>query len=188
MKKVLFSGIVFLLCISAAKAQHVELGLKGGLNLSRVAINDGRDYDTKAGGHFGGLAHIHLTNMFALQPELVYSMQGGKDGGNELKLNYINMPLLGQFMFGNGFRLQTGPQLGILTTAKSKVGDVEIDVKDDLKAVDFSWVFGASYIFPAGVGFDARFNAGIANISDNRAYDARNGVFQLGVFYQFKHH
>jgi hypothetical protein len=188
MKKVLFSSVVLFLCISVTKAQHVEFGLKGGLNLSKVSINDGRDYDTKAGAHFGGLAHIHLTKMFALQPELVYSLQGGKDGDNTLKLNYVNMPVLGQFMFGNGFRLQTGPQLGILAVAKSNVGDLDVDVKDDLKAIDFSWVFGASYIFPAGVGFDARFNVGASNISDSRAFDAHNQVFQLGVFYQFKHH
>jgi hypothetical protein len=34
-----------------------------------------------------------------------------------LRLNYINVPVL-QYMFGDGFRLQTGPQLGILTNAK----------------------------------------------------------------------
>lgn len=187
MKKVLFSGIAIILVASVAKAQHVEFGVKGGLNVSKVEIDDGRDYDAKAGVHIGGLAHIHLTKMFALQPEIVYSTQGGKDGDNTLKLNYLNIPVLGQFMFGNGFRLQTGPQLGILAVGKSKVDDLELDIKDDLESVDLSWVFGASYIFPAGVGLDARFNVGINNISDNRSFDAYNRVFQVGVFYQFMH-
>jgi hypothetical protein len=117
-------------------------------------------------------------------------MQGGKDEDDDdvkLKLNYINIPLLAQYMTLDGFRLQTGPQIGFLTSAKSKVGDVERSVKDDLSSVDFSWTFGAGYLFPSGFGVDARYNHGISNISDDEIFEARNRVFQFGVFYQFMH-
>ena len=90
-------------------------------------------------------------------------------------------------MTNDGFRLQTGPQLGLLTSAKSEFGDVEVDAKDDISSVDFSWTFGAGYLFHSGFVIDARYNHGISNISDDESFEARNRVFQVGVFYQFMH-
>ena len=183
-----------LFCLTAASflltfmyAQQTHFGLKAGVNIASVAIDGGDDYSSKAGLHIGGLAHIHISQHFALQPELVFSMQGGKDDAAKLNLNYINVPLMAQYMTLDGFRLQTGPQLGILVGAESKVGDVEVDVKDDLSSIDFSWSFGAGYLFPSGFGIDARYNHGISNISDDESFEARNRVFQVGLFYQFMH-
>lgn len=189
MKK-LFCIVAAIIILSTAKAQQTHFGLKAGVNLSSVEIDNGDDYNSKAGIHVGGLAHIHISQHFALQPELIYSMQGGKDEDDDdvkLKLNYINIPLLAQYMTLDGFRLQTGPQIGFLTSAKSKVGDVERSVKDDLSSVDFSWTFGAGYLFPSGFGVDARYNHGISNISDDESFEAKNRVFQFGLFYQFMH-
>jgi len=179
------SAVILIAC--AVAAQQTHFGLKGGVNFSSVEIDDGDDYESKTGIHLGGLAHIHITRHFALQPELVFSMQGGEDESEnmKLKLNYINIPLLAQYMTNEGFRLQTGPQLGILASAKSKFGDVEIDSDNDVSSVDFSWTFGAGYLFRSGFGIDARYNLGISNISDDESFEARNRVFQLGVFYQF---
>lgn len=187
MKKLFCFVSIFLMAVAITFAQQTHFGIKGGVNLSSVAIDNGDDYNGKVGLHLGGLAHIHISQHFALQPELIYSMQGGKDDDNKLKLNYINIPLLAQYMTLDGFRLQTGPQIGFLTSAKSETGDVEINVKDDLSAVDFSWTFGAGYLFPSGFGIDARYNHGISNISDDEVFEARNRVFQFGVFYQFMH-
>src|SRR5688572_8721722 len=128
MKKKFCILSAFVLIAYAVAAQQTHFGLKGGVNISSVEIDDGEDYESKTGVHLGGLAHIHISRHFALQPELVFSMQGGEDESEDLKLklNYVNIPLLAQYMTADGFRLQTGPQLGILTTAKSKFGDVEL--------------------------------------------------------------
>ena len=93
------------------------------MNVSSVDIKNGVDFASKAGLHLGGLAHIHINPHFAIQPELVYSMQGGKDGNEKLKLNYINVPILLQYMTNEGFRLQTGPQLGFLTSAELEIDE-----------------------------------------------------------------
>ena len=186
MKQLFLVAAAWLLCTGWLYAQDTQFGIKAGVNASSVDITNGDDYNSKAGLHVGGLAHIHITRHFALQPELVFSMQGGEDGSEKLKLNYINVPLLAQYMTRDGFRLQTGPQIGFLTSAESEVGDLEIDAKDDVKSVDFSWTFGAGYLFPSGFGIDARYNHGISNISDDSDFEARNRVFQVGVFYQFR--
>ena len=36
----------------------------------------------------------------------------------EDKFTYLNLPVLAQVMFGEGFRVQTGPQFGLLNECK----------------------------------------------------------------------
>ena len=132
----------------------------------------------------GGLIHAHFTDHFALQHELFFSGQGGKRGTDHIRLLYLNMPFLAQYMAGPGFRLETGPQLGFLLAAKEKTGGSEIKIRDNLKPLDFTWVFGAGYVFPhTGFGLDARYNLGISNINDGQSA-IENRVFSVGVFYQ----
>jgi len=176
------------------KAQHVEFGLKGGLNVGNVKVkNASSSYDPRISAHVGGLAHIHLTKEFAIQPEVVFSGQGFKasSGDNNVeitrKLNYLNVPVLVQYMFQNGIRLETGPQVGFLLSAKEDNESSNNDVKGAYKDVDFAWAFGAGYLMPSGLGFDARLNLGVAKINENNSIaDRRNGVFQVGLFYQFR--
>lgn len=185
MKKLL--GLIFGFFLSfSLEAQHTSFGIKAGYNSSSVKSNDASDYDSKSGIHIGGLAHIHISQHFAVQPELVFSGQGGERGTTKLKLNYINVPVLAQYMVNEGFRLQTGPQVGFLVSAKQKVGNVEIDMDDVFNTVDFSWVFGAGYIFSSGLGIDARYNLGLNDIREDNSVESKNRVFQAGLFYQFK--
>ena len=174
------------------KAKKVTLGAKGGLNIYNIHNDNGVKYDTKLGFHLGLLGHIHLDKQFAIQPELVYSAQGAKYtvAGNEvkMKLGYINVPVMFQYMFDNGFRLQAGPQVGFLASAKSETNNSNIDIKDDLKKVDFALGFGAGYINPkSGFGVDARYNLGLSDINETGSVKSTNRGFQLGVFYQFRH-
>jgi len=159
-------------------------GIKAGLNVSGLDVKDGIDFNSKAGFHIGALAHVHLSSHFAVQPEVVYSEQGGKDGNDKWKINYVNIPVLLQYMASNGFRVETGPQLGIKTSSKIKSGDVEVE-NHDVRTGDFSWAVGASYIGASGLGLDARYNIGISNVNDADVPEVRNRVFQVGLFYQF---
>jgi len=190
MKKIIGLMIIATGLVTSVAAQNTHFGLKAGLNLASLQNADGADYDSRAGLHVGGLAHIHVSTHFAVQPEVVFSMQGGDyDPANaKLKLNYINVPVLAQYMFNEGFRIQTGPQVGFLVSAKSKVGDVETDQKDNFNSVDFAWTVGAGYLFPQGIGIDARYNIGISDITENNTNKFTNRVFQVGLFYQFMHH
>jgi hypothetical protein len=189
MKKVLMVG-ASLCFIIAVSAQHPHWGIKGGINLANIDVQNGTNPDWKAGIHLGGLAHIHLSEHFALQPELMYSNQGAErtsgNTENKTKLHYLNAPILLQYMTGSGFRLQTGPQVGVLMSAKSKVNDTETTADDSFKTPDFAWSFGASYVTMKGLGFDARYNHGISNINDAAGNKYKNRVFQFGVFYQFR--
>ena len=177
---------VYLNLVMVAQKGRAQFGIKGGVNVASLKVSDGNDYDARTGFHIGGLVHIHVDEHWAVQPELVFSTQGGKSGNTNLEFSYINIPVLLQYMTNSGFRVQTGPQLGFLVSAESEIGDVEVDIDDNLKSIDFSWAFGAGYLFASGFGIDARFNLGISDVNDNGPVEVRNRVFQFGLFYQFK--
>lgn len=190
MKRFLSVAFAALLMTGAAKAQSVNIGIKGGLNVFNLETDPDTDYKSRTNFNAGLLAHIHLGPQFGLQPEVVYSGQGAKanSGDAQTKLGYINVPINLQYMFDNGFRIQAGPQVGFLVNAKSEVGNVEADIKDQLKTVDFGITAGLSYVHPpSGFGVDARYNLGLTDISESNLSDIKNRGFQVGVFYLFKH-
>jgi hypothetical protein len=88
-------------------------------------------------------------------------------------------------MFGDGFRVQTGPQVGLLLNAKSEHNNAEADIDNNYKKGDFAWTFGAGYLSHSGLGVDVRYNLGISNISKTTP-DVMNRVWQFGLFYQFR--
>lgn len=192
MKKYLAILAVLLATGSSVFAQEVNIGIKGGLNSYTIGGDDTDDIDGKLGYNIGLLGHIHLSERFGLQPEIVYSTQGAKasDGNGDVKisLDYINVPVLFQYMYDNGFRIQAGPQVGFLTSAKAKADGVTVDLDDSFKTIDFGLSLGASYVHPAsGFGVDARYNLGLSNINEDDSSKNYNRGFQIGVFYLFKH-
>lgn len=192
MKSYLFTAFALLVFFSTSLAQHINLGIKGGLNVSTIEGANSSNYEPKIGFNIGLLGHIHVNNQFAMQPEVYYSVQGTQYniGGidTHLNLNYVNIPLLFQYMFDNGFRLQAGPQVGILASANSEISNTNTEVKDDYKSTDVSLVVGMSYVKPStGFGFDIRYNHGLSNINKSDAANSFNRGFQAGVFFLLQH-
>jgi hypothetical protein len=191
-RKLLFvSGLLMLSFIS--NAQDIRWGLKAGANFSTINTEGtAATYASRTGIHAGLLAHIHLNKSWAIQPELVYSLQGGKSdlpggGTQSINLNYINVPVLVQYMFDNGFRLQTGPQAGFLVQANRKTGNSSVSLTDTYNKTDFSWAFGAGYLSNIGLGLDVRYNLGLTDAYKLAADKQKNNVVQVGLFYMFKH-
>lgn len=201
MKKVYVSvALVTMLIGGTASAQHsaqkIAFGVKGGVNLTNINNENGVKYDEKVGFNAGLIGHIHLAPQLALQPEVYYSAQGAKftaatGAETKLNLNYINVPVLVQYMFDNGFRLQAGPQVGFLVSAKSSTNNTKSDIKSSFKGVDFGLGAGIGYVHPpSGFGIDLRYNLGLSDITENTALNtskSTNRGGQLGVFYLIKH-
>ncbi len=197
--KLVFTLLTAFLLTGAAVAQHgntpagfINIGIKGGLNLYNIHNDNDIKYDSKPGYHIGLIGHIHVNQSFAIQPEIVYSTQGAKykveNVTTNYNLSYINVPVLFQYMFDNGLRLQAGPQIGFLMAAKSKNGSTTTDFKSDLKPIDLALGIGAGYIFPpSGLGIDVRYNLGLSDINDTGDVKSTNRGLQLGLFYIFGH-
>jgi hypothetical protein len=188
MKFLLTTALAVILLSSTATAQHLNFGIKGGLNIYNVKNDNNVKYDNSLGYHFGLLAHIHLTKPFAMQPEVLFSRQGAKSPSmdGQLTLDYINLPVMFQYMFDNGFRFQAGPHVAFLMNAKAKLGNASSDVKSSFNSVDFGVGAGMSYVHPpSGLGIDARYNWGLKNINENNSIKSYNRGVQLGVFWLF---
>ena len=173
-----------------AKAQNAHFGIKAGMNASSLDFEGNSDMQTKIGFNAGVFAHIHTASEFwGFQPEVYYSSEGAKSKSNSnvsTELGYINVPVLIQYMFNNGFRLEAGPQVGFLMSGKNKVNDNSTDIKDNLRGAVFSIPAGISYLTMTGLGFDARYNFGISNINKSDFGDkTHSNVFQFDIFYQF---
>ena len=187
MKTLYITAAMVLLTACVYAQESIQLGIKAGLNASTIHSSPDLSYKPKTGFHAGALAHIHLNKTWALQPELMYSGQGASSSGSTIRLNYFTVPVQIQYMFDNGFRLQTGPQAGILLSAHGINGNTKTDITPSFKPLDLGWTFGASYLGASGFGLDARYNAGFTNINDAGPADLYNRTFQVGIFYLFKH-
>lgn len=190
MKKISFLAII-IMAVSAVQAQTTNFGLKGGLNLASWSNNNSSvGYQNRIGFHGGLYAQVNASPYFAIQPEVVYSSQGTKYTlGNQehnLKMDYVNIPVMLQAKVGGGLYAQAGPQLGILLSVEDKVGDVETGFfnKEDFKKTDVAVGFGLGYSGVSPIGIDARYNLGLTNINEAGNNKIKNNVLQIGLTYR----
>jgi hypothetical protein len=190
MKK-LYLLLLTVFSLAAADAQ-VQFGVKAGANFATLTGDNSDGVKTKVGFNAGALVSLPLFNEFSLQPEVVYSGQGYKYSGagfsGTASNSYINVPVLFKYNNPTGFFAETGPQVGFLMSAKAKMdGQDNVDIKDEYNSVDFSWALGIGYLIkPMNIGIDVRYNLGLSNvIKESNGGSAKNGVFQVGVFYLF---
>ncbi len=186
MKKIYLLLAGFILLVGTAKAQSpAKFGLKGGVNVSTFNQTNA-EWDSRIGLHVGGMAHIHLAPEWALQPELLYSQEGAKFSNETVvKLDYINIPLMVQYMFNNGFRIEAGPQLGFLMNEKYEDEDGEEYEDDDFKSTNVALGLGLNYLSNSGLGVGGRYNLGLSDISEANGTKIKNNTFQISLFYMF---
>ena len=185
MKKLLLTAAA-VFAFGFANAQETKFGVKAGLNMADLSGDDTDGIDSKLAFHVGGFAEIKLTDKFALQPELLYSAQGGKADGGKYNFDYINLPVMAKFYITEQFSVEAGPQVGFLVSAKVKPdsGD-SVDVKDELKSTDFGFNAGLGYNFTENLSAGVRYNMGLSQVIDADGVDAKTSVFSLSVGYKF---
>ncbi len=187
MKKLLF--VAAILVAGVAVQAQVKFGVKAGGNISMWSGDDAEESKSKFGFHVGALANIPVSSMFSVQPEVQFSVEGAKYEAGSMdvnyNLNYINVPVLLQYNNPSGFYAETGPQIGLLMSAKAKADDEEEDVKEFFKGSNFSWAIGAGFRFANGFGVGVRYNLGLGNILDDEDGDMKQSNFGFGVFYTF---
>jgi len=195
MKKVMLISVFAVLTLLSCVCHN--LGLKAGLNVASLNGDDTDNLDARTGMFFGGFAELCFTNEFAIQPEILYSMQGanyteidGYDG--TIKLDYINVPIMAKIKIFDELYIQAGPQIGFLLSAKDEFKSAgesgENDIKENLNTIDFGANLGLGYQFEGGFNLGARYNLGLSNINDFEGSDSfknQNGVFQFSVGFRF---
>ncbi len=188
--------LLFVLCLMGAVVfaqAQLKFGAKVGLNIATIT-GDIEDAKSKVGPLFGVFATYSVSDKLAIQPELLYSMQGCKvdayyedeeeyyEEEVEIKLDYILVPIMVKFYPVTGLSLQAGPQFGFLTRAKMD----DEDMKDDVKKFDFALNLGAGYELENGLGLDLRYSFGLTDANkEEEMGEAKNGVFSIALSYSF---
>ena len=164
---------------------QVRLGPIAGVNFANLNGDDDSHNAMKLGFHLGGLASIHITNNLLFEPQVLFSMKGSQDSDDskiKTNLNYIDVPFLIKYRFNNGINLFAGPDFALLLSAKVDNGNETIDIKDNVKSIDFGFNFGAGYEFENGLGFSLKYNMGLANVSDLKNYEIMNTVIGVSAY------
>lgn len=197
------------LLATPALAGSYSLGVRAGSSIPNLrAGNDdpmSTGWSTRVAPYFGVYADLGITPAFSIRPEIAYAAQGGKRDGmqpvdasstgmplppgttlyadykNVAKLDYLEIPVLARYRFGNGtgFYVNAGPYAGILLAASNETSGVSplyldaqrtqpvldpsgnpvyadlnasTDVKGDLNSFNWGVQGGAGYARPLGRG------------------------------------
>ncbi len=192
MKKLFLLTALALFSLTISIAQ-VNFGAKAGVNFSDITGPDVDSFNGRTAFHVGFMAEIMFSDVFAVQPEIVYSAQGSdyEDPGDTgtAKVDFINIPIMAKYYVTEGLSLEAGPQVGILSSAKFEYDGGEEDFKEDLKGIDIGVNFGLGYKLENGLNFSARYNLGLTDMNDSEELDGgaeyKNSVIQISVGYFF---
>lgn len=157
---------------------QMRAGVKGGLNVSNLYLDDIDDENARYGFNVGVYGQVFSTETFAIQPELLYSTRGARaeyggliDQTVKFNLNYLDLPVLAVFKLGDAAEIHVGPYAGFLLNANTSTsGDLgsgtdEID-RDHLKSFDFGVSGGFGLNFGA-LQVGARYNLGLVELADS---------------------
>lgn len=207
MKKVYFLVIIFFALISTrgfAQDLGLNFGIKGGVQLTNLYADDVHDENAKVGFQGGLYFKNQITEFFALQPEILYTLKGSQldydnilmgSGSYRYNLGYIEVPVLAVVSIGS-FSIHAGPYIAFLTNANIKDVDDDGDIEGitDLDRSDFNSV---DYGLAGGIGMDflsgtlgLRYNYGLNEIGkDDLAGEltknSKNSVLSLYVGFHF---
>jgi len=194
MKKI--TGIFLLLILSAITLANAQVrpGVKLGINHSNISNTK---LESKAGLYIGAFVKIPITEYYALQPEVLYSRQGGKSNSTEygdVDINYLSIALPNKFYVvpNKGFHFILGPALDI-NIENNPISLTNGNSNFEISPLDVSFFGGIGYEFGFGLSLEARYKHGTAStdfFGINDLYEKEgsnfNTVFQIGAAYKFK--
>lgn len=172
MKKILFIVLAFFY-LNCLQAQGFKVGGKLGANitgLSGTQFEQGFNF----GYHAGGFAEIMFNKKFGIQPEVLWSQTILTPGNSfdilrpdlasvtNIKLNYINIPVLLTIKPVKLISLQLGPQFGIL---RDKNQSFTGNAASAFKSGDLS-LLGGVQLNLLGFRVYGRYAIGLKDIND----------------------
>ncbi len=148
----------------ATSAQETKLGFKAGLSLAKVNTSisgTSKTTEDRVTFHAGFYATIMASKKFGVQPELLYSGQGGVASTGELNLAYLSIPLMFRYNLAPWLNIQAGPQLSFLLSAS----DGAVDIGSQFKSIDFGGAIGVGLDLPFRINLSFRYINGFSNVS-----------------------
>ncbi len=193
MKKILTSTLALCMMIGIVFANgkdDFQFGIRMGMQFSNLiekpsGLDEMSDYKKMlVGPAFGFVFEIPVLEYFEIRPELNFGSQGVRYKDEDLVysywMGYVQVPIFLRGQYGTekvrGF-LQVGPQFGYGTFIMDRLRGKNIKTEKEsytfkesyMKPFDAGLSIGAGVEFPSakGVELEARYYAGMKNISDS---------------------
>jgi hypothetical protein len=205
-RTLIIAFLAALLTTAATAQRHTTIGIKGGMNISKLSVSDITDESSRLGYHFGLFGRVGLTPGISLQPEVLISSKGSElhfdnalfNGGTVLKLQYVDVPLLLVFHLGP-FNLHGGVYGSYLVDAKvtntpdDGGNDFESEIdENNFERLDAGWAAGAGLEL-GSLSFGARYLQGLCDVGKEKEVfghpynfpDGRNSAWQVYVGLKF---
>ncbi|MFI3319777.1 MAG: porin family protein [Rikenellaceae bacterium] len=171
MKKIIFSAVAVAMAIctvATAQAQDFTYGVKVGVAMGN--FSEGND-DSGFGLQVGVSGEYSLSDVSAISADIMYA----QTGSDNLSASYLNIPILYNYKFAEGFAVKAGIQPGFLMGG---------DLKDwDGESFALAVPVGVSYDLECGIGFDLRYNFGLTEVVKDS--EMVNNVLSFTVGYKF---
>lgn len=204
--RISFLTFAYLLLSEKSNAQ-LSLGLKAGVNLSNLAVETETNnaFNTRIAPTFGVLFNYEISPLLSLQVEPTFSMRGAKlEEEREItvvnnvtykivnqgvtKLNYFELPILGQFRPRLSEKIEAiislGPEVRFLTAplklkatsttyvnnelVETETSERSLSGDEGIKKFDFGLTAGAGIAYLVGsfkIFAEARYHLGLHNLS-----------------------
>lgn len=193
LKTTFFAAIAAVTLIGAGNlnAQESKVGIKGGFNISNfhTTSDDVDDKNLRAGFNGGLFFKASLTDLFAIQPEILYTTKGAKfdyDYGSGLlspgrgeidqRFSYLQVPVLGVITLAEVLNIHAGPYFGYMLKAdvennseNNNFDSFEDLDEDDFERFEYGVSVGAAVELEA-VKFGARYDYGLSEIGKEQSF------------------
>jgi len=185
MKKLILTLTIFAAAVTFSKAQVIpsfQLGIKGGINFSKLSSSASTFDASNRAGYLGGLwARVGALG-FNFQPELYVTGKNVEvsDNGNTFRAKFtsLDVPLLvgGKIgAFGLGARFYTGPLVSFKLSDSQSLGSALGSATSfKFKNQNYAWVLGAG-VDIRNISLDLRYEAGLSK----QAFGSSEGKVNL---------
>ncbi|MGJ8593287.1 MAG: porin family protein [Aquaticitalea sp.] len=194
MQRICILTLFLSLSMAIGNAQDVKFGLKGGVNYSNASEENFVTTGITS-CHLGGMMEALYDEKIAIQPEILYMVQGfdftSRDTNlRSFKLSYVHVPFMLKYYVMDKFSIEAGPQIGFLSSAKieSDVPNDSVagDVKDLMRSNELSLNIGVTLYAFDDLHVNARYSHGVTNaINQLSDENFKNRVLQFSIGYFF---
>jgi len=175
MKRIKGLLVVVLLVVGFTASAQFKFGVGGGLNIANLGGSDISGTESILGYNGGFMAEVKLPIKLGVEADLLFSTKGASLGKSDLKLSYIDLPVVMKIYMVKILSFQLGAQYSMLVKASAD----DVNIKEAYKSNDLSAVLGLG-IDVLKLHASARYNYGLSSI-DDIGEDIKNNMFTFTV-------
>lgn len=187
MKRIILFCTAFIASALTSYAQTtLSIGLRGGLNFANFA-GDNVNTDARTGINFGAFGTYSVKETFGITAEINYAQKGARTSNSKLNVNYLEIPVLFSFFFGQGNlrpKLMAGPYIGLLMNSDIEINNTKFKSADLYNDTDFGAAVGGGLHYRVGDGqwlyLDARYGLGLSDVT-KASGNVYNRVFSINI-------